>query len=204
MAAYFSIVSECSRDHIYADILQDFYKKLSSAGMQILSGYWQFMDMPMEEIIAINQKKLEDNYELGFDENADNDYIQVMYDFCSFSEVRLFIMNHPDEGIFTIHIIIPEDDLLTISDGRIIYDQKKINPLKDLSVKLWELPFVDIIQTSLELSDDIETKGKIKNGAPLAVEPFAIIPDVMNGAIPTNCNRVPVSHDGILVTLSNY
>lgn len=202
MPAYFSIVSECNRDNIYGTILKDFYEVLTIAGMKFTYGYWQSMDMSYEEIIETNQKKLEENFELGYDENSDNDYIQLMYDFGDFSEVRSFIMNRPEEGIFTLHIIIPEDELLEIRDGKITYDRKKTDSLIELSKKLWELPFVDIIQTCLELSDDIDTLENIKDGAALAVEPFAIVPDEIKELVPGNYSTSELPGNGMLVTLS--
>ena len=201
MPAYFSMVIECDREHIYGNILQDFHDCLILAGMKSPRGYWQFMDMPIDEIIAVNQKKLEENYELGYEDSAEKNYIHTMYDFEDFSEVRLFIMNHPEEGIFTLHIIIPEDELLSMKNGSIAYDEKKIKPLTELAKKLWELEFVDLIQTCLELSDDIDNLSQIKEGAALAVEPFAIVPADIEQNIPGEYCTTRLNRDGILVSV---
>ncbi len=67
----------------------------------------------MEETTEWNQRKLEEDFNLGFTEHHSHDYKQVIYKFGGYSEVRGFWMNnYPEDGEFTHEIIIPESDVL--------------------------------------------------------------------------------------------
>ncbi|SEL27670.1 MULTISPECIES: hypothetical protein [unclassified Butyrivibrio] len=201
MPAYFSLVSECNRDHIYDTILRDFYKVLPTAGLNLLGEYWPFMDIPYDELMDSNQKKLEDNYRLAFKEHAGNDYIQIVHVLEGFSEVRSFILNQPEKGIFTINIIVPEDDLIKAEDHKIVYDREKVDKLIAVAKKIYELPFVDLIQTDLELSDDPYSLEEITEGEALGVEPFAIVPDTLKNSVPEKYTVSEASGNGLLVTI---
>ncbi|WP_049945933.1 hypothetical protein [Butyrivibrio sp. LC3010] len=199
MPAYFSLVAECNKRNIYDTILKDFYDKLSMQGMKFLSGYWDYMDMPYEKIIAFNQEKLEECFRMSSEDDISSDYLQLLYEYKDLSEVRSFIMNNPEDGIFTIHIIIPEDELLTIEKGKISYDDNKINNLIRVAKGLWELPFVDIIQTFLELSDFPNNLESIKDGAPISAEPFAIVPDNFCEKVHKNAEAFEISGGFLII-----
>ncbi|WP_050008422.1 hypothetical protein [Butyrivibrio sp. WCE2006] len=199
MPAYFSLVAECNKRNIYDTILKDFYDKLSMQGMKFLSGYWDYMDMPYEKIIAFNQEKLEKCFRMSSEDDLSSDYLQLLYEYKDLSEVRSFIMNNPEDGIFTIHIIIPEDELLTIEKGKISYDDNKINNLIRVAKGLWELPFVDIIQTFLELSDFPNNLESIKDGAPISAEPFAIVPDNFCEKVHKNAEAFEISGGFLII-----
>ena len=58
------------------------------AGMKFQSGYWGFEEDSLEEATEWNQRKLEEDFNLGFTEHHSHDYKQVIYKFGGYSEVR--------------------------------------------------------------------------------------------------------------------
>ncbi|ADL35796.1 hypothetical protein bpr_III108 [Butyrivibrio proteoclasticus B316] len=199
---YFSMTIECSRSSIYPSIVRDFYELLTSQGFRFVSGFWDYTDVSYENIIKTNQKKLEESYvrPYGTDDLKD-DYIQLLFDYDGNQETRSYICNSPEEDVFTFEIIIPEEDLLSYENGKIHYVESKINTLIELAKKIWELPFVDVVQTFLEYSDIPKTFDELKGGIEaLAVEPFAIIPNKFDkGFLKTRFDVSDISKDGLLV-----
>ena len=74
-----------------------------------------------------------------------------------------------------------------------------------MAKSIWELPFVDMIQTFLELSDVPKTMGELKGGVDaLSVEPFAIIPNRFDKDILSiRYDVTDVSKDGLLIRIKN-
>ncbi len=175
MPMYFSIDIECSRKNIYKNIMRDFYKTLEKNGLIFKSGFMEFKKDSLEETILWNQKKLEDNFELGYSEHCSHDYKQILFDFTGLSETRMYIMNDRKKKIFIFHIIIPEEDLQVWDDGYAIYGSCKFKMILQLIENIWEQPYIDLIQTSLELSGPPSLNDIVEGEFPCA-EPFAILP----------------------------
>ena len=176
MPAYFSIICECDQSKLYDNLLMDFYSVFQSVGAVFISGYYDSFGESFEAILDRNQRLLKENHIPDIKSDISEHYSQLLFDYEGFSETRSFLINHSNDASFSIHIVIPEDELLTFDKGKITYSPQKIDKLTHLSTKLWELYFVEIIQTTLELSDSASHLSGIKNGALPSVEPFAIIP----------------------------
>ena len=201
---YFSLVVECSREHIYPDIVKDFYAFLASQGFRFVSGFWDNTDESYENIIKVNQQKLEENYVMpGGTDDLKDDYMQLLFDYDGNHETRSYIFNRPEDYVFTFDIIIPEEDLLSYENGKIHYFESKFSTLIELAKKIWELPFVNVIQTSLELSDVPKTYEELKyNIEALAVEPFAILPNRFDkNILKTRFDVTDISKEGLLVRI---
>lgn len=200
---YFTMTVECSRASIYPNIVRDFYELLKSQGFHFVSGFWDYTEESYETIIQNDQRKLEENYELTRD--GKDEYMQLLFDYDGNQETRSYIYNRSKDGVFSFEIIIPEEDILTFDSGKIRYHADKVATLINLAKKIWELPFVDIIQTSLEYSDVPKTSEELKTGIhELSVEPFAIIRDDFNDQISRLRYEVTsIENSGLLVAVKN-
>ncbi len=204
---YFSLVVECGRNHICPDIVKDFYELLKSQGFRFVSGFWEHIGEAYETIIQTNQDNLEKNLvDISGDDDTKDNYLQLLFDYDGNNETRSYISNSPKDNMFTFHIIIPEEDILTYNAGTIHYFGEKVDTLIELAKRIWELPFVDCIQTYLECSDVPKTMEALKNGVEaLSVEPLAIIPNQFDKDILSiRYDVTDVSKDGLLVRLKNH
>ncbi len=186
MPAYFSISIQFQRKNLYPCFVQDFYSALFDAGMQFRSGYGESEKNSYEEIVAWNQKKLEQNFVLGYDWHVKHGYKQMLYDFAGFTVVRgLWSNEMMEKGVFSYEVIIPEDEVFEgyekrIPEGEVeeryvwVFERERIGNLIELSKGIWQFPCVKAIQTGLEL--DVETKlGALEKGMEPSVRPFAIL-----------------------------
>lgn len=175
MSAYFNLSVQFRRDELYPTFVKDFYTMLGEAGMKFLSGYWGFEEDSLEETIEWNQRKLEDDFNLGFTEHHMHDYKQVVYSFGSYSEVRGFWMNnYPEDGEFTHEIIIPESDVL-VEECSARFKKEKMEELLELSKEIWQFSPVRAIQTGLEGNDASISLAKLAEGRYPNIWPFAIV-----------------------------
>lgn len=177
MPAYFSVEIDCDRENIYGNLVSDFCKSLERVGFLFLSGFYGFEKESLERIIAWNQQKLESNFVLGYSEHYSHDYRQICFAYEGFSEVRLFMLNDRKKKVFSFHIIIPEHDFITFEEGKRRYHDQRLHKITTLMREIWMLPFVGMIQTSLELSAGSVSMDEIRNGAIPSIEPVAIIPE---------------------------
>ncbi len=76
---YFTLAVECGRNHIYPDIVKDFYELLKSQGFRFVSGFWEHAGESYEAILKTNQDKLEKNIAISGDDTKD-DYFQLLFD----------------------------------------------------------------------------------------------------------------------------
>lgn len=164
--SYFNISILFQRKDIYETFVYDFYSHLKKCGLKFLSGFSNESEKEysFEEITFINQRKLEENFELGFDEDCSDNYRQIYYSLDNFSETRGFwLNNYPCSGEFTYEIIIPESELKTrlVSFG---FDKEKIGRIIKLSEKIWEFQYVRAIQTGLEENDATVNLSELKAG----------------------------------------
>ena len=184
MPAYFSMIMEFSRYELDFDNMKELHHYLKYAGLEFTGGAWHAEDFSLEQIIEWNQKKLEGDFVLGYDENADNDYKQMNFSYGGFSEVRGFIMNNePAHGEYIFTLLIPEDEVF-ISDDT--YKKDAVEKLKALATILWILPKTRTIQTELELSGDVAPEKDIREGAFPAAYPFAIVSEKQFGNMDTS------------------
>lgn len=188
MPAYFNLSVQFRREDLYPSFVRDFYATLDRAGMAFQSGYWGFEKDSLEEIIEWNQRKLEDDFELGFTEHHSHDYKQVIYGFDSYSEVRGFWMNnYPESGAFTHEIILPESDVLE-KGYPAKFKKEKMEELMEFSMRIWQFPLVKAIQTGLECDDASVSLSELAGGGCPNVCPFAIVEDMGNRYEGSICN----------------
>lgn len=175
MPTYFNISVQFKRYDLYPLFVKDFHAMLDEVGMVFQSGYWGFEDDSLEEIIRWNQRKLEEDFNLGFTEHHMHDYKQVVYSFSSYSEVRGFWMNnYPDDGEFTHEIIIPESDVLA-EEYLVQFKIERIEELIELAKRIWQFPLIKAMQTGLEGNDASVSLAKLAGGRYPNIWPFAII-----------------------------
>ncbi len=175
MPAYFNLSVQFRRRDLYPSFVRDFYAKLDEAGMAFQSGYWGFETDSLEETIEWNQRKLENDFNLGFTEHHSHDYKQAVYGFCGCSEVRGFWMNnYPEHGAFTYEIIIPEADVLE-EEWPAKFREEKLGELLGLAGRIWQFPLVKAIQTGLEGNDASTSLTKLAGGEYPNICPFAIV-----------------------------
>ena len=109
MPAYFSISFELNKSQT---AVKEFCAAVIDAGLVFKSGYWGFENDSFDDIVAWNQNKLDNNFQLGYTEHYSHDFKQMLFDFSDFSEVRLFVMNDKKSSTFDFNLIIPEDDFV--------------------------------------------------------------------------------------------
>lgn len=177
MPAYFSLTFELKKTH---DAIGAFCRALIHSGLTFKSGYWGFENDSFEDMIQWNQKKLDENFELGEKEHHSHDYKQFVFDYFDFSEVRLFIMNNQKESTFTFELIVPEDDLGEYEEKEngkysVQRNTKRMEQLKSLAKNVWIHSSVLAIQTSWECSSCPPAAEKIAAGMKPQAEPFCIL-----------------------------
>ncbi len=171
MPSYFSIVFELNKSKT---AIRDFCTALVDGGLVYKGGLLEFEKDSFDEIVAWNQKKLDENFQLGFTENYSHDYKQMEFAFSDFSEVRLFILNEKESETFAYHLIVPESDLVEYvlqGQGYIpCRKNEKMELLKTLAKHMWTRVEILAIQTGWE-----GTLWGIKPENTLHAEPFCII-----------------------------
>ena len=113
-------------------------------------------DLSMEQIIVWNQQKLNEDFELGYDEHVSNDYRQVLYSVPPFSECRVFIMNNNEEIRF--YCIVPESEI----------DQSNCTSLLTAADRVWANLPVRVIDSYGESDDGVGIKELERGIAPTA------------------------------------
>lgn len=177
MPAYFSLTFELNKSQ---DAVSTFCETLIHSGLVFKSGYWGFENDSFDDIIIWNQKKLDEDFELGYTEHHSHDYKQMLFDFFDFSEVRLFVMNYRKKRTFSFELIVPEDDLLDYTEeneGKYSVRRKteRMEQLKSVAKKMWVGTAALAIQTGWEESDIPPSAVEIAKGIKPQIEPFCII-----------------------------
>lgn len=196
----------------------DLYTALIRCGLSFKSGYYEAENDSMAAIIRWNQKRLDENFELGYTEHCSHDYKQVLFAFGGFSEVRVFIHNIKESDSVFFTLIIPEDNFVdwevsgtedcvrTLSDldiGRvchlnIIKKRDRMALIKDLAVRMWESGSMNSIQTGWEGSDLPARFDELVRGGPPNIQPFCIVPrDIVRPE--WDCAASPVGRGGTLL-----
>ncbi|MGN0695423.1 MAG: hypothetical protein ACI4J5_01510 [Oscillospiraceae bacterium] len=185
MPTYFNISVQILRSDIYGSVIGDFYAALGNSGMKFISGFRGCEDNSFNEIIGWNQSKLEQDFKLGYTEDHLNDYRQVLFEFGDFSPVRVFIMNnYPEQDTFSFELLIPEADVISCGYP-LRFRADRIYPLIGAAELIWQLPFVQTIQTGTEADSAAVGISALKNGkcAP-HISPFAITGELLGSVSP--------------------
>lgn len=169
------MVIDMDKKKIREPFLADFMRVLQKEGMEFKSGYWDYEEETLEEILAWNTEMLMEDEESGMGEKHSRNYKQICFDYHGFSEVRLFIINSGGSDYFNIYLIIPEDDLLTWTKGRVSYDMSSIRDLEKLACQIWSMEAVEVIQTELEITEEYASPEEIAAGREPSMLPFAIM-----------------------------
>lgn len=177
MPAYFSLTFELNKSQ---NVISAFCETLIHSGLVFKSGYWGFENDSFDDIIKWNQKKLDEDFQLGFTEHHSHDYKQMLFELFDFSEVRLFVMNNRKKRTFSFVLIVPEDDLLDYAEekaGKYSVHRKteRMEQLKSVAKKMWAGTAALAIQTGWEASDIPPSAGEIAKGIKPQIEPFCII-----------------------------
>ena len=179
MPAYFSLSAEFSRYEIDFDTIKMLMHYLDYAGLKFKCGVMESKNDSAEEINKWNQKKLEDNYTLGYKDNRSNDYKQACFEYSGFSEIRGFFLNNsPVEKEFEFKLVIPEEEVIA-EDGT--YRAEAVEKLKDFARILFIMPQVRTIQTGIEKNEGIVSEKDIMEGKMPSAYPFAIVSEKMFG-----------------------
>lgn len=176
MPAYFSIVFELNKTKT---AIQDFCVALSDVGLAFKSGILDYESDSFADIIAWNQNKLDHNFALGYTENSSHDYKQMKFDFCDFTEVRVFVLNDKKSSTFEFFLIVPEDDFLEYrknGDGYVVERRnERMDLMKSLAKRMWGETEILAVQTEWEGSDRPPKAKQISHQRPPQTEPFCIV-----------------------------
>lgn len=202
MPTYFSIDFQYRRADLCKTTVNDFFKNLTDCGLVYKSGFWHSKNDGLNDILIWNQKKLEDNFELGYTEHYSHDYKQMLFDFRDFSEVRLIMQNIPEKGSFTFCLIIPEDDFIEYNDtGKYKRLEHKMQIVEDFACHMWEVGDMSCIQSFWECSGCYDISDIIKGDEP-SFEPFAIVP-ANTYRTKWNCSCEMIGRDGVILKNDN-
>ena len=199
MPAYFSMIMEFSRAELDFDNMKELIAYIKHAGLEFKGGAYNAENETLEDIMDWNQKKLEEDFELGYDEDAVNEYKQMYFNYGGFSEVRGFIMNEePIRGEYTFTLLIPEEEI--VIDAK-TYKKEAVDNLKAMASKLWILPKTRTMQTELELGEGISPEEDIRDGALPSACPFAIVSEKRFGHMDTaNYDAEHIEYGGVILT----
>ncbi len=184
MPEYFNLSLQFERKDIYKTFVEDFYFILEKAEMKFKSGCWGSEHNTLEEICMCNQKKLEENFKLGFTQHYSHNFKQVLFDFQQYSHVRGFWINqYPEENTFSFEIVIPESEVLVKElweEGIVVFQKDKIEAFIQFAKEVWKFPYIRTIQTGLEGYDASTGITALINGMLPNVTPFCIVQEKYN------------------------
>lgn len=200
MPAYFSVVFQFRRKDLYPGFVSDFYRDLGQAGFAFQSGCYEAENMSFEEIVSYNQARLDDNFELGYEEDGRNDYKQVYFSHPEYEEVRGFWMNFRGIREIRFCLIIPEWEMMEW-ETLWYFKMEKLAPVQQMAESMWSRGSVAAIQTELELDDGAVRMSALQGGAEPSVRPFAVIPAACGGHAYVNQYMVRnLEANGLLLT----
>lgn len=178
MPTYFSMTFELNKG---PNAIGEFCNVLRQSGPKFKSGFWGFENDSFDDIVKWNQSKLDDDFILGFTEHYSHGYKQMLFEYSDFTEVRLFVMNRREGRTFSVHLIVPEDDLVEYAEENGRYTEKRMqgrmDHLEQLAKTVWADSSVLTIQTSWECSSAPAQYEEISEDRLPQTEPFSIVPD---------------------------
>ena len=175
MPAYFSLIFTINKKKNISGAFKDFVELLEKNGFKYKSGFMEFESDTLSDVIKWNTRKLIENFELGGDMPSSCGYRQCYWEFESFSPVRLFVCNTCEDDYYTLHLIVPEDEVYEYTDNSARYVTEAVEAFKAVALAVWKRRYVMAVQASLEGSEDVAPED-IKAGKKPTVEPFAIVP----------------------------
>ena len=156
--------------------------------------------MSFEELVRYNQARMDDNFELGYEEDGRNDYKQVYFSHSEYEEVRGFWMNFRGIREIRFCLLIPEWEMMEC-ETLWYFKMKKLAPVQRMAVLMWSRGNVAAIQTELELDDGAVRMSALQGGAEPSVRPFAVIPAPCGGHAYVNQYTVRnLEANGLLLT----
>ena len=176
MPTYLSVSFQYSKEKITGQTVRHFCDALLRSGLSFAGGYWESEGASYDEIVCWNQRKLEQNFELGDAEHYSHDYKQMLFNYMDFSEVRLFIMNERESPYFSFELIIPEKEFFIPTPHTEALRLDRLELVENLAVQLWACETMDCIQAGWELADEAVSYADIAAGKPPRMCPFCIIP----------------------------
>ena len=178
MTAYFSLIIECSKKHLEHDFMLNFYSLLAENGLVFSGGVTEdTAHLSINEIAEKNQYYLENEAKYAAEDNFVWELLQVNSQYLEFSETRIIIFDIVTNDFITAEIIIPEDELAEGDFDKISWDRAKVEPILHLASEIWKQPYVNSIQTELEISKGFNSVAEIAKGKEPSIEPFAILPE---------------------------
>ena len=201
MPTYQSISFQYSKSRITKETVQSFCDALLGCGLSFAGGVWGCEDASYADIIRWNQRKLEENFQLGLSEHHSHDFRQMLLSHPGFSEVRLILMNMRDAPYFSFELVIPEKDFFDPWEPWERTWTLRLDRLKQveaLAAALWAQEPIDCIQTGWELSDSPVPYADIAAGRQPQIEPFCILPKALYRRQWPGTVR-PVERDGVCI-----
>lgn len=175
MPAYFNISVQILRSDIYGEMIGDFCAALGNSGMKFISGFWGCENNSLDEIVGWNQAKLEQDFRLGLTDDHINDFRQVLFGFGDFSPVRVFMMNnYPERETFSFELLIPEAEVIDC-EYPLKFKADRLSPFIAAAKQIWQLPFVQTIQTGTEADSAAVGITALRSGTcGPHISPFAV------------------------------
>ncbi len=150
-------------------LVEKFYSCFIEWGAAFAGGHWDSEGYTLDELIKTNQE-----YISGCSKDLDDGgYYQIKFSFGEFSEVRGHWNKLDDELSFTL--LITEDDFYEETEQGKKELPDRMNLVKELCFKLWELPATACIQTAWDSSETQPRCKDICEKCPPMAETFAII-----------------------------
>lgn len=177
MPEYLSVSFQYSKKKITDQTIRAFCDVLFSGGVSFAGDCKGNEGASCDEIIDWNQRKLEQNFELGYTEHSSHDYKQMRLQYADFSELRLFINNEREQDFFSFELLFLQDELFvnTAANTRALR-KAQLSKIEKLAVHMWENENMDCIQAGWELADAPVSHEDIAGGDSPLIDPFCILP----------------------------
>ena len=176
MPAYFSVYFELEKTKT---AIGDFYKAAIDSGLAFKRGFEGNEGNSLADVIAWNQSKLDENFQLRLTDDFSKNFKLSWFDFSDFTEVGLGVINNKRTSTFRFQLIIPEDDFLDYveenDDCIVLRKEEKMDFVKSFARSMWNRLDIVAIQTAWECSDYPPRAKNISRNKKPQSEPFCII-----------------------------
>ena len=159
------------------NFVEKIYTSFFNNNFKYLKPCYEATDWTLGKIINWNQNKLQNKFDLGFDEDISNDYKQIYLSNKNYNEIRLFWIYEKDY-IF-LNLIVPLEDIFIEHNNISCYFKDKIFELINLCKIIFRKHNVELVETLWEL-DGSENLTDIfyKEFYPI-FNPFGIVPNYL-------------------------
>lgn len=164
MPAYSSVEFIIKKNTIRNGLVADFYRAIQCRGIRFdkVLEWGCDPDLSLNELVDWNQKKLEQDFSLGFSQDVSHDYRQLIFKAAPYSMMRIYIRNHL--STFSFHVLVLQDEVEQIGYQLLIEMAKNVLQTID----------VEIIQSFDEFSQG-ELMEEMLAGEPAVVEYFGYL-----------------------------